>query len=488
MKDDHIILCIKKTEDKYAVFVIKGWKIPLDYTVTLAPGGEDKPVCTCTYYPVDGHCIHSDGVSRYIKNRISSDLSEKEVDGTYFKDKAPLQHISVYIKEDKKHYWVDRDIGDISLGELVAVVRMHRYYHSEGKYPKIGRLNVRNVLKACEKASSTGEHLDAAGEHVESSSDEKTSDKYDASLDDAVRRKHASLDDAVIRDTGDKPSKASKASPWKRKRPNPDTFYVSGDDWDQILYGLSSGLNVLITGPTGSGKSELCYYAAKALHRKLYPFNFGAMTEPRTSLIGATHFDKDKGTWFKESRFVQGVKTPHSAILLDEISRAPRDAFNILFPLLDGQGYIATDESEEKAMVQRAEGVAFIATANIGMEYTGTDALDIALKNRFGVCIPMSFPPDNWEVKILMGRGGISIKEAGQLVQIANHQRRLAKEESEFIELVSTRMLLAASMQVAGGLPISKAIKYCIENHFSDEGGDSSERAKIQQIVQKFTR
>ena len=66
---------------------------------------------------------------------------------------------------------------------------------------------------------------------------------------------------------------------------------------------------------------------------------------------------------------------------LDELSRAGRDAFNILLPLLDGQGYLPLDEAEDAAVVHRAPGVSFLATANLGMEYTGTEPLDLALKD-----------------------------------------------------------------------------------------------------------
>ena len=68
---------------------------------------------------------------------------------------------------------------------------------------------------------------------------------------------------------------------------------------------------------------------------------------------------------------------------MDEITRIDRSAGNILLPAMDTQAYIAVDETEKPYIVKRAPNVLFAATANIGMEYTGTDQLDAAIIDRF---------------------------------------------------------------------------------------------------------
>ena len=73
-------------------------------------------------------------------------------------------------------------------------------------------------------------------------------------------------------------------------------------------------------------------------------------------------------------------------ILLDELSRAHPDAWNILMTVLDsGQRYLRLDEQKEQATIKVAEGVTFIATANIGNEYTSTRVMDKALMDRFTI-------------------------------------------------------------------------------------------------------
>ena len=161
-------------------------------------------------------------------------------------------------------------------------------------------------------------------------------------------------------------------------------------------------------------------------------------------------------------------------------------AFNILMPLMDRQGYLPLDESEDGHVIRRGERVAFIATANVGMEYSGTMAMDKALKDRFAVTIDMDFPPEANEVTVLTGRcEGLKKSDAKQLVKIAARQRELCRIDGEFIEMISTRMLIEAAEQIAAGVEFRTACKFCIENQFSADGGDASDRTKIQQIIQK---
>ena len=280
-------------------------------------------------------------------------------------------------------------------------------------------------------------------------------------------------------------SAASENRRWQLTKPPADEFFVTEEVWEQLSFAASRGKNVLLLGPSGSGKSELCYRVAQAAGRPLELFNCGAMSEPRGSLIGNTHFDRQQGTWFAESRFVKAVQQTGACILLDELNRAGREAFNILLPLLDTQGYLAIDEAQATPVIRRAERVTIFATANLGMEYTGTEPLDRALAERFPVVIAISFPPKDDELTLLVRRcPGLSAQAARRLIELAVRERELTAE-GEFVASISTRSLLAAGEQVAAGLPVEVAVKYCIANRFSAEGGDVSERSKVLQIFQK---
>ncbi|EDL59244.1 AAA family ATPase [Gimesia maris] len=279
---------------------------------------------------------------------------------------------------------------------------------------------------------------------------------------------------------------SSDSTDWRLPRPDESEFYVLPEIWEQICHTASRGKSVLLVGPSGCGKSEIVYRFAEAAGRQLDPFNFGAMSEPRSTLIGNTHLDREKGTIFQKSRFVSAIETPNACVLLDEISRAGREAFNILLPLLDRQGYLALDESEDSAIIHRAENVCFFATANIGMEYTGASELDQALTNRFSVVIHLEFPPFEQELSILLSRcSGLVTEDAEQLLQIAHLQRQQA-QEGDFLTTISTRSLIEAGHQVAGGIRLSRAFRYCILNRFPEDGGDVGERARLQQLFARF--
>jgi MoxR-like ATPase len=271
---------------------------------------------------------------------------------------------------------------------------------------------------------------------------------------------------------------------WRLPRPPEEQFYVSAEDWEQLCYGAGNGRFILLIGPSGCGKSELCYHLAAAAGRSLVAVNCGAMSEPRSALIGVTHFDHRRGTQFIPSRFARAFQEPGSWILLDELSRAGRDAYNILLPAMDAQGYLALDESQDATVIRRASGVSFFATANLGIEYTGTEQIDRAVLDRHPIIISMDFPPPARERRLLRSRcPGLGTRDAARLVEIASQQRTLARE-GEFVGSISTRALIAAGEQIAAGIAFESALKYCVLNRFSPEGGEASEQTKLLQIAQ----
>ena len=146
---------------------------------------------------------------------------------------------------------------------------------------------------------------------------------------------------------------------------------------------VKGGKNVMLTGATGSGKTTFCFKIAEDLGMNCEVVNCGSTQDARTSLLGFFQLE-DGNTKFTPSNFIKAIQQKNTLIVLDELSRASDDAFNILFPVLDHRREIHIEEQDGSSRVVKvADGVRFIATANIGMEYSSTRTLDRALQDRF---------------------------------------------------------------------------------------------------------
>jgi nitric oxide reductase NorQ protein len=260
--------------------------------------------------------------------------------------------------------------------------------------------------------------------------------------------------------------------------------------WKYLIRSAVRAKNIMMTGPAGCGKTMAAKSLVKALDRPDFYFNLGATQDPRATLIGNTQFDSKNGTYFSESSFVKAIKTPNAVILLDELSRAHPDAWNILMTVLDGgQRYLRLDEAEGSPIVNVAEGVTFIATANIGNEYTSTRVIDRAILDRF-VTIEMDVLNDEQEFGLLKFMfPDVNEEDLKAVAEIAHHTRTQSMSDSgKVTAMVSTR----ASVEMAGliydGFDLFESAEISIFPFFSNDGGVDSERTYVKQLVQKYVK
>ena len=270
----------------------------------------------------------------------------------------------------------------------------------------------------------------------------------------------------------------------------PNELVMADLKWKYLIRSAVRAKNIMMTGPAGCGKTMAAKALVKALDRPDFYFNLGATQDPRATLIGNTHFDKNKGTFFSESAFVKAIKTPNAVILLDELSRAHPDAWNILMTVLDGgQRYLRLDEADGSPIVKVATGVTFIATANIGNEYTSTRVMDRAILDRF-VTIEMDVLNDEQEFGLLNFMfPEVDEYELKAIAEIAHHTRTQSMSEAgKVTSMISTR----ASVEMAGliydGFSLFEAAEISIFPFFSNDGGVDSERTYVKQLVQKYVK
>jgi nitric oxide reductase NorQ protein len=205
-------------------------------------------------------------------------------------------------------------------------------------------------------------------------------------------------------------------------------------------------------------------------------------------LIGNVHFDKKRGTYFSESLFVKAISTPNAVILMDELSRAHPDAWNILMTVLDsGQRYLRLDEEDGQKTINVAEGVTFVATANIGNEYTSTRVMDKALMDRFMV-VEMDVLNEDEEFGLLSYMfPHVDNELLKSVASIAHSTRVEAKSENgRFSNGVSTRTSVELAGLLFDGFGLDEASEVTIYPQYTEDGGVESERTFIKQLVQKY--
>ncbi len=268
----------------------------------------------------------------------------------------------------------------------------------------------------------------------------------------------------------------------------PKSLFMAETKWKFLVRSAMRGKNIMMTGPAGCGKTMAAKTLTNSLDRPHYYFNLGATQDPRATLIGNTHFNKEDGTFFSEALFVKAIQTEGAIILLDELSRAHPEAHNILMTVLDeGQRYLRLDEADGAPTIKVAKGVTFVATANIGNEYTATRVMDRALLDRF-IIVEMDVLNHEEEVDLLsMLFPLVDIKQIDSVAAIVNDTRKELNSEMPRISThISTRSSVEMVSLIYDGFTLAEAAEVTVYPLFDNAGGIDSERTFIKQVVQKY--
>ena len=269
----------------------------------------------------------------------------------------------------------------------------------------------------------------------------------------------------------------------------PKELVMSDLRWKYLVRSAMRSKNIMMTGPAGCGKTMAAKMLVEALDRPHFYFNLGATQDPRGTLIGNTHFNKETGTAFHESVFVKAIQTKDAIILMDEISRAHPEAWNILMTVLDqGQRYLRLDEHQDAPTIEVAEGVTFVATANIGNEYTATRAMDRALVDRF-IVVEMETLNKADESSLLSRlHPNLETSSCDTIAEIAEMTRKDVKsDDPKLSTAISTRLCVELAGLMEDGFTLDEGAEVAIYPFYDEDGGVDSERTFMKQFIQKFS-
>ena len=269
----------------------------------------------------------------------------------------------------------------------------------------------------------------------------------------------------------------------------PQMLFMSELKWKYLIRNILRGKNIMMTGPAGCGKTMAAKAAANCLDGyNMEIFNLGSTQDPRITLIGNTQFDTKKGTVFNPSPFVKAIQTPNTVIVLDELTRAHPEAHNILMSVLDsGQRYLRLDEASDSPVVKVADGVSFIASANIGNEYTATRQLDRAIVDRFTIIEMDTLNMDEEHSLLSMMYPSVDSSLLQSVAEITSMTRSEVKKETpQLTNSISTRSAVEIGSLLYDGFSLEEAAEITVYPLFDEAGGAESERVYIKQFVQKF--
>lgn len=254
-----------------------------------------------------------------------------------------------------------------------------------------------------------------------------------------------------------------------------------------LAHVAGSRKNLLVTGPTGCGKTEGANHYAATRKRPAITIDCTQLVEP-TDAFGAM-IAEEGTTRFVPSKMCEALATTDAVVILDEVNRAHPKVLNSLFSILDGRGSAridcVLDGDGNPVEVKVASNVVIVMTANIGASYRGAQRMDDAFINRADCTVRVDYLTAAQECKLLTACTGISKPDAEVISKLATWTRQQSAKLAggEVTSAASTRKSVCAARMVAEGLHVARACKLAVVDCYHDD----TERAAATAHLIKLT-
>lgn len=237
------------------------------------------------------------------------------------------------------------------------------------------------------------------------------------------------------------------------------TEYFSPEERDVFSFATEAAKQygnhkLMLTGIPGYGKTSRAKAWALAHNMEYVRVDCSSIRDQEEWMVYRNA--ANGSTYDSPTRFATACQKGNAVIVLDEISRLEPYLSNPLIPILD----FDHETHMRNQTFSVADNIIFVATMNVGYQFTGTFSVDSALKRRFDTWLEIGAPPADIEAQILMDKFGITSKAAGDIIRVLRVLRNKNMNELQ----VATDCAIKLALLVKLGQPLRRAVQSTIIN------------------------
>lgn len=213
-------------------------------------------------------------------------------------------------------------------------------------------------------------------------------------------------------------------------------YVVQVEEAARLMSALMDGDKVLMTGPTGSGKSSLVKYVCAKYGAPFVRINMSADAE--SSVLFGQLVARDGATVWEDGPITEAVKYG-AVVLIDEWELMPPEIAMGLQNLLEDDGYLflkeKPGESKDKTFIPHPNFRIVCAGNTVGQGddsggFAGTMVQNSATLDRFTTTIHLGYLSKEHEMSVVCGKGGIAKKDAENMIKLAGLVRTAHSQRS----------------------------------------------------------